>query len=48
MESKDLLVKCICIGASYDVTSHYYPMERFSSYDGYVNYLKDKGYAFDV
>lgn len=27
---------------------NFYPSERFSSYDEYVEYLKNKGFAFDA
>lgn len=27
---------------------HFYPEDRFSSYDEYVKYLKEKGLAFDA
>ena len=27
---------------------HFYPEDRFSSYDEYVQYLKESGFAFDA
>ena len=27
---------------------YFYPEDRFSSYDEYITYLKEKGWAFDA
>lgn len=27
---------------------NFYPEDRFSSYEEYINYLKEKGFAFDA
>ena len=27
---------------------HFYPEDRFSSYEEYVDYLKEKGFAFEA